>query len=90
MKVFTLFTGDSDDDVEVRLLLDEWKKRNTDIVLEARSIHADPAMIVKLGITRVPALVVDGRLLADGPLEQWVLPLLEQLSGVGSAGDSKA
>jgi hypothetical protein len=88
MKMITVFTGDSDGEAGVQLLLEEWNRRNSDTVLEARSIHADPMTIVKLGITRIPALVIDGELVAQGPLEQWVLPLLEQMSGMPEVGDS--
>jgi predicted DsbA family dithiol-disulfide isomerase len=52
--------------------LQRWSKTQPDIEIIHRSIHENPAEIVRLGITHVPALVAGGKVIAQGAPEAWL------------------
>jgi len=79
MKTLTLFLGDSDTDVLVQQILERWRVSSPNVVLEYKSIHADPIAVVRLGITEIPALVLEEEVIAQGSPESWVLSLLNRI-----------
>ncbi len=76
MKKFTLFLGDSKQDEEAKQLVSEWLKQSLLITVHYESVHTNPSTVVRLGITQLPALVLEEEIIAQGALEQWVLTLL--------------
>ena len=78
MKSLTLFLGDTDLDLLAKQVLDEWRARIPDIVIEYESVHNNPAAVVRLGITDLPALVREEEIIAQGTPEKWVLPPLDR------------
>lgn len=81
-----LFLGDSDRDQMIKQMLDLWVSNKPDISLEYLSIHTNPLTIVRLGITELPALVLQEEIIAQGSPENWVLPLLDRVF-VSKAGE---
>jgi hypothetical protein len=79
MTTLTLFVGDTDTDVSVRQILNSWSTRQPNITLHCESVHMNPAAVVRLGITELPALVTDGEIIAQGPPEYWVPELLSRI-----------
>ncbi|MGJ3241277.1 MAG: hypothetical protein ACFE0Q_21400 [Anaerolineae bacterium] len=79
MTYLRLFIGDSEYDEAIKLLLERWISKQTDVQLEYHSIHVNPALIVRLGITELPALVLQEEIIAQGTPENWILPLLDHL-----------
>lgn len=78
MPTLKLFLGDSDQDTLVKKILDTWVINNSEITLEYHSVHANPGVIVRLGITDLPALVLQDEIIAQGSPENWVVPLLDR------------
>ncbi len=87
MKKLTLFLGDSDVDTAVKYMLEQWSAANPGVTLTSESIHADPTPVVRLGITELPALVLDEEVIAQGAPEKWVLPLLDRVFTPDVASD---
>jgi hypothetical protein len=79
MKHFTLYLGNSDIDNMIKHLLEAWSTNTPDVTLDYKSIHANPAGVVRLGITELPALVMDDEVIAQGTPENWITPLLGRL-----------
>lgn len=81
MKTLILYTGSFEpgDFAHERLAL--WSKTQPDITIERRSVHDDPITVVRLGITNVPALVLDDEVIAQGTPELWLTDdLLQSLT----------
>lgn len=85
MTTLTLFVGDSDADVSVRHMLNSWSTTQPNITLHCESVHMNPAAVVRLGITELPALVTDDEIIAQGPPEDWVPELLSRIYRSGDA-----
>jgi hypothetical protein len=83
MRTLVLFLGDSEIDTSVRQLLEQWIAATPDITLKCEDIHQNPISVVRLGITELPALVLEEEILAQGPPEKWVLPLLDWIFASG-------
>jgi hypothetical protein len=79
MKNLTLFMGDSEIDASIKQMLEDWAVDNPDITLKYESIHTNPAAVVRLGISELPALVLKEEIIAQGSHESWVLPLLDRV-----------
>jgi hypothetical protein len=79
MKRLTLYTGSSEIDMAVRQILEGWSANHPHIQLEYESIHANPAAVVRLGITHLPALAIGDELIVQGMPDEWLLPLLDRL-----------
>jgi len=77
MKHLKLYMGSTDD--AVRQLLEEWTSNRPDVTLDCESIHDNPAAAVRMGITKLPALVMEDELVAQGAPENWVTRLLDRL-----------
>lgn len=80
MTQFTLYLGSSPTDGVLKDLLAAWCAERSDISLRYESIHVNPTVVVRLGITQLPALVADNQLIAQGTLENWVVTLLNYLT----------
>ena len=87
MKTLTLFIGDSDTDVSVKQMLSSWSAAHSDVDLQYESVHKNPAAVVRLGITELPALVTDGEIIAQGPPETWVPELLSRMLAADGTSD---
>ncbi len=74
-----LFLGDSDIDELIKKMLEDWVTGNQDITLKYESIHTNPTVIVRLGITDLPALVLKEEIIAQGAPENWVRSLLDRV-----------
>lgn len=74
-----LFLGDSDHDAVIKQMLDAWIINKPEISLDCMSIHSDPTVVVRLGITELPALVLQEEIVAQGAPANWVLPLLDRV-----------
>ena len=72
MKTLVLYTGSGEASGLANKRLSEWSKSQPDIDMERRSVHYDPAEVVRLGITSVPALVLDNEVLAQGSPDLWL------------------
>jgi len=59
MKNFILFFGDSDQDEATKQLVSEWLKQSSTVTIQCKSVHANPSAVVRLGITQLPALVLE-------------------------------
>jgi hypothetical protein len=79
MKNLTLFLGDSDIDASTKKMLENWITNNPDITLEYKSIHTNPTVVVRLGITDLPALVLKEAIIAQGSPESWIQTLLDRV-----------
>lgn len=79
MKHLILYLGSSDADDTIRQMLEEWIADNPDVTLDYKSIHDNPTAAVRLGITDLPALVMEDELVTQGTLENWVMPLLDRM-----------
>lgn len=79
MQQIILYLGNSDLDQTIRQSIEEWHVYHSSLVVDLRSIHRNPTDAVRLGITDLPALVINNTLIAQGKLENWILPLLEHL-----------
>jgi hypothetical protein len=71
-KTITLYTGSGDSGDQAESQLKSWSQAEPMIRLERRSIHDDPAAVIRLGISSLPALVIGGEVVAQGALEQWL------------------
>ena len=67
-----LYTGHSEIGEQARERLQRWSETQPHVEITRRSIHENPAEIVRLGITHVPALVAGGKVLAQGAPEHWL------------------
>lgn len=74
-----LYTGDSASDTLAKEILEKWSVNRPDFVVEYLSIHIDPAIIVRLGIELLPALVFDDEVIAQGDPQVWGLSLIDRL-----------
>ena len=79
MTTLTLFLGDSDADEVIKQMLEAWIIDKSGITLEYTSIHTNPTAVVRLGITNLPALVMQEEIIVQGAPENWVLPLLDRV-----------
>lgn len=79
MKRLTLYLGGSDTDATIKRILEEWSANRSDVSLHYASIHSDPAAVVRIGITHLPALVMEGELIVQGMPEKWFMALLDRL-----------
>ncbi len=79
MTHLTLYLGDSEADSTAKDLLEAWSEQMPTISLECHSIHADPVVAVRLGITQLPALVQEDEIIVQGAPQAWVLPLLNRV-----------
>lgn len=71
-KTVILYTGSFEAGNVANERLTRWSVTHPDIDVERRSVHDYPADVVRLGITSVPALVVDGEVIAQGPPDLWL------------------
>jgi predicted DsbA family dithiol-disulfide isomerase len=71
-KTVILYTGSCEAGDVAHERLEHWSAAHSDIHVERRSVHDDPTAVVRLGITRVPALVVDDEVLAQGSPDLWL------------------
>ena len=72
MKTLILYTGSFEPGEFANERLQRWSKTQPDINIERRSVHDDPVAVVRLGITSVPALVVDDEVVAQGEPDLWL------------------
>lgn len=79
MTHLTLFFGDSATDEHIKRVLEAWSAGKPDITLKCESIHSDPISAVRLGITDLPALVMESELIAQGSPENWIIPLIHRM-----------
>ena len=79
MTHLTLYLGDSNVDGSIRQMLESWLKDQSGVTLEYRSIHADPTSVVRLGITELPALVLQEEIIAQGDFTNQLLPVLDRV-----------
>jgi hypothetical protein len=79
MTNLTLYFGDSNIDESIRQILEGWIRDKSGVTLEYLSIHVDPTAVVRLGITELPALVLQEEIVAQGAPINWVLPLLDRV-----------
>lgn len=67
-----LYTGSLEAGNLANERLRHWSETQSGIDVERRSVHDYPADVVRLGITGVPALVVDGEVIAQGAPDLWL------------------
>jgi|GEM_PF-2660307 len=79
MTHLTLYYGDSSVDEPIKRMLEAWSVDNPDITLKCESIHNDPTSAVRLGITDLPALVMENEVIAQGSPENWVVTLIHRM-----------
>jgi hypothetical protein len=89
-KTVTLYIGSTHEaDCTAETVLRRWTEGQRGISLVCESIHANPAAAVRLGITSLPALVVSGKIVAQGPPDGWLdddlLDTLAARLGTGQA-----
>jgi len=72
MKTLILYTGSFEPGEWANERLNRWSATQPDIDVERRSVHDDPAAVVRLGITSVPALVLDSEVIAQGAPDLWL------------------
>lgn len=70
--LMTLYTGSAGTDSGARQMLRQWSAQRNDIVFTVESIHANPSEALRLQITQLPALVLEGMVVAQGPPEDWL------------------
>ncbi len=71
-KTVFLYTGSFEAGNVADERLTRWSATQPGIDIERRSVHDYPAEVVRLGITDVPALVVDGEVIAQGAPDLWL------------------
>lgn len=72
----TLYVGEPEEHQYLMKILHAWgKEHELDFLIE--SVHSNPAKIVQLGISQLPALVFEKQILAQGDLVMWIPNLLE-------------
>lgn len=71
-KTLILYTGSFEPGELANERLQLWSKTQPNISVERRSVHDDPAAVVRLGITSVPALVLDDEVIAQGAPDLWL------------------
>jgi hypothetical protein len=71
-KTLILYTGSFEPGNVANERLKRWSAAQPDINMVCRSVHDDPAAVVRLGITRVPALVLDNEVIAQGAPDLWL------------------
>lgn len=49
-----------------------WSKTHPHVNIRRQSVHDDPVAVVRLGITDLPALVLNNEVIAQGPPEYWL------------------
>lgn len=79
MTRLTLYFGDSATDEPIKQMLEAWSTDKPNITLKCESIHSDPISAVRLGITDLPALVMESELIAQGSPENWIIPLIHRM-----------
>ena len=72
MKTLILYTGSFAAGEFANERLKHWSETRPDINVERRSVHDDPVAVVRLGITSVPALVLDDEVVAQGSPDLWL------------------
>lgn len=72
MKTLILYTGSFEPGELANERLKRWCETQFDIDVQRRSVHDDPATVVRLGITSVPALVMDDEVIAQGAPDIWL------------------
>jgi hypothetical protein len=68
-------------------MLESWSVNHPQVQLDYESIHTNPAAVVRLGITHLPALAIEDELIAQGMPDAWLLPLLDRLFAQGITHD---
>ena len=77
--ILTLVTGSGDDDTAA--IVQRWCQGQSALILARISIHADPSLAIRFGITALPALVLSGEVVAQGPAGAWLSePFLASLA----------
>lgn len=71
-KTLVLYTGSFEAGNLANERLMHWSETQPDIDVVRRSVHDDPAAVVRLGITSVPALVLDDEVIAQGSPDLWL------------------
>jgi hypothetical protein len=71
-KTLILYTGSFEPGEIANERLMRWSTTQLDINVVRRSVHDDPAAVVRLGITGVPALVLDEEVIAQGSPDLWL------------------
>lgn len=72
MKTLILYTGSFEPGDLAHEQLTLWSKTQPDIIIERRSVHDDPVAVVRLGVTKVPALVLDDEVIVQGVPDLWL------------------
>lgn len=52
--------------------LRRWCAAHPEFDVVRRSVHDEPAVVIRLGITSVPALVLNGEVIAQGAPDAWL------------------
>ncbi len=71
-KTLILYTGSFEPGEWANERLTRWSETQPNIDVERRSVHDDPVAVVRLGITSVPALVLDDEVIAQGAPDLWL------------------
>ncbi len=71
-KTLVLYTGSLESDRTVAERMLTWSNSQPNIEVITRSIHDDPAAVVLLGITDVPALTIADKVIVQGTPETWL------------------
>ncbi len=71
-RTLILYTGSFEPGNVANERLKLWSATQPDINVIRRSVHDDPAAVVRLGITSVPALVLDEEVIAQGAPDLWL------------------
>ena len=75
----TLYVGDQNQHTALVQLLGEWSVQHPEIDFSTESVHVDPARTVQLRVTRLPALIFEGHVVAQGDPVTWVPHFLDQV-----------
>jgi len=79
MQRIKVYLGSSQVDKQVQQLLEGWSGEHPQLLLDYVSIHVNPAAAVRLGITRLPALVIEDKLVVQGLRAEELLPRLNRM-----------
>ena len=72
----TLYVGDQNQHTALVQLLGEWSVQHPEIDFSTESVHVDPALAVQLRVTRLPALIFQGHIVAQGDPITWITRFL--------------
>jgi len=71
-KTLILYIGSFEPGEWANERLTRWSETQPNIDVERRSVHDDPVAVVRLGITSVPALMLDDEVIAQGAPDLWL------------------